>query len=74
VIALATHLMPDCTSTCKRNCVTQQNIPKTSKRTLIYEVYLKQAQQGGFKGEGANWAVAQGPPQLRGLHKKYRYT
>jgi len=23
----------------------------------------------GFK-EGANWAVAQGPPQLRGLHKK----
>jgi len=24
----------------------------------------------GFKGGGANWAVALGPPQLRGLHKK----
>jgi len=22
-----------------------------------------------FKGGEANWAVAQGPPQLRGLHK-----
>jgi len=26
--------------------------------------------RAGFKGEGANWAVAQGPPQLRGLHTK----
>jgi len=25
--------------------------------------------RAGFKGK-ANWAVAQGPPQLRGLHKK----
>jgi len=25
--------------------------------------------QGRIKWEGANWAVAQGPPQLRGLHK-----
>jgi len=24
--------------------------------------------------EGANWAVVQGPPQLRGLYKKYRNT
>jgi len=23
---------------------------------------------------GGKLAVAQGPPQLRGLHKKYRYT
>jgi len=23
-----------------------------------------------LRGGGANWAVAQGPPQLRGLHKK----
>jgi len=22
-----------------------------------------------FKGKGANWAVARGTPQLRGLHK-----
>ena len=25
---------------------------------------------GRIKGGGATWAVAQGPPQLRGLHKK----
>jgi len=25
---------------------------------------------GRILGRGANWAVAQGPPQLRGLHKK----
>jgi len=24
----------------------------------------------GFKGRGANWAVAQGPSQLRGLRNK----
>jgi len=26
--------------------------------------------RAGFKGRGANWVVAQGPPQVRGLHKK----
>jgi len=29
----------------------------------------RQKDRAGFKG-GANWAVAQGPPQLRGLHRK----
>jgi len=29
----------------------------------------KYAPMAGFKGGRANWAVAQGPPQLRGLHK-----
>jgi len=34
--------------------------------TIRYEMPFR----AGFKGgRGANWAVAQGPPQLRGLHK-----
>jgi len=32
---------------------------------MKFTVYLR----AGFKG-GGNWAVAQGPPQPRGLHKK----
>jgi len=32
--------------------------------------YSRQSQPGPDLREGANWAVTQGPPKLRGLHKK----
>jgi len=35
---------------------------------LIITVYHCTRDRAGFKG--GDWAVAQGPPQLKGLHKK----
>jgi len=46
--------------TTRKRTKTKPDIENNSVRIL----------RAGFKGGGANWAVAQGPLQLRGLHKK----
>jgi len=36
---------------------------------IFQSVKFRHFHRAGFKGERANWTVAQRPPQLRGLHK-----
>jgi len=83
-VLVARHRSPPPQHGCRIH-VGRQNISRVGNFTLLksnskLEVISKSSWtrdekcpllgRAGFKGGGANWAVAQGPPQLRGLHKK----